>query len=125
MYKPSIWRDSRWAFCDFNKFILEIMKFVRKIDLYFPFSSDYGNETRKLNIRDKNKIPFITRDLIFNFSKNVEQTLPVLWMTNPNVNSCECSTKYHDFPNPDRCKNRPIIPGDGSIQSQRQQDRKD
>lgn len=74
MYKPSIWRDSRWAFCDFNKFILEIMKFVRKIDLYFPFSSDHGNETRKLNIRDKNKIQFITRDLIFNFSKNVEQT---------------------------------------------------
>jgi len=46
-------------------------------------------------------------------------------MTNPNVNSSECTTKYHDFPNPDGCKNRPITPRDGSIQTQGQQDRKD
>ena len=28
---------------------------MSKIDLHFPFSSDYGNETSKLTIRDKNK----------------------------------------------------------------------
>lgn len=50
--------------------------------------------------------------------KNVGiQTLPVLGMTNPNVNSSKCATQYHDFPNPDGRKNRPITPRDSSIQT--------
>ena len=60
-----------------------------------------------------------------NFSENVEQTLPVLRVTNPNVYSSERAAQYHNFPNPDGCKNRPITPCDGSIQTQGQQDRKD
>lgn len=46
--------------------------------------------------------------------------LPVLWMSNPNVNSCESAGEHHDFPDPDGCKNRPITPRDSFIQTQGQ-----
>ena len=46
--------------------------------------------------------------------------LPVLWMSNPNVNSCESAGEHHNFPDPDGCKNRPITPRDSFIQTQGQ-----
>lgn len=49
-----------------------------------------------------------------------DRFLPVLWMSNPNVNSCESAGEHHNFPDPDGCKNRPITPRDSFIQTQGQ-----
>lgn len=54
---------------------------------------------------------------------SMQNILPVLWISKPNITACDGSCNYKTFPDPNREEDNPVAPAHSVVKAQGEQQR--